>query len=642
MPPGLRDVFLGLVLWILFVIIFENFFSLSGSLILGLLITLLTYIYYFSILKERRKKKTDLEKKVLDKLPVGIVVLNSNQEIVWCNLQFKKIIDRKEFLTGKLGRYLPGLQFRKHSSIQGSLTQEISIKDKIYQVNILPLDSDLRLVFLKDITEQAVFVHKNMVEGMVLGIIQVDNYPEVLESIEEEKKPLVLAEVDKLIGDWAQERDAFLKKFAEDRYLVFLTWEALGQGMDSKFAILDKVRNVTTDQNPITLSMGFGVLGESLIDLGRLATLALELATGRGGDQAVVKSPDKVWFYGGKTQAPEKRTKVKTRVMAHSLQNLILEAKNVIIMGHQEADFDSLGASIGLAAAVEKMGVIPYLVVEEKSEPLERLFEVLGSENLQLNFLFPGEAKRKIDTCNSLLIIVDTHRPGMVPDQELLSLVKKIAVIDHHRRGEEFIDNVSLVYLEPYASSVSELVTELIQYFDFPSEIDKTAATALLAGITVDTKNFIFQAGVRTFESASYLRRLGAEPVQVQKLLKDNLDSIKKKAIIIENCQVLKDKIAVSFYPEPTPEAKIIAAGGADALLNIEGIEVSFVLCPLTNKSIALSARSSGKNNVQVLMEQLGGGGHLTVAGAQLNNVTLAEAREVLMELIEENFSGEE
>lgn len=621
---------------ILTLVVLFNEFSLLTTLVWGILITIFNYYYFFS---QRRKKDKEIHIReiLLEKIPVAIVVIDTNGEINWYNTSFKETIGKKGCLTGKLNSYLPGIQFKKNSQFQEILTPQIAIKDKIFQVQVLPLKGDLRVILLKDITEHTIFIQKNRIEKPAIGIIQIDNYSEVLNTIEEDIRPLLLAELDKLIGDWALEKEAYIKKFTDDKYLLFLTQEALKDGEESKFDLLDKIRNLDVGKIPVTISMGFGVSEESFVELGRLAHLSLELALGRGGDQVVVKSPDKVWFYGGKTQALEKRTKVKARVIAHSLQNMIIEGKTVLIMGHEGADFDSLGSSLGLASAIRKLGKTPYIVVDQKNQSLDKLLTVFGGDNLQELFI-KGQDLKKIDLKNSLLIVVDTHKPSMVVEASLLTEVEKVVIIDHHRRSEEFIENASLIYLESYASSTAELVTEMIQYFSDEFEIDSWAATALLTGITVDTKNFIFQTGVRTFEAASYLRRIGADPIIVQKLLRDDFTKVTKKAVIIENSRILKGHIAVGIYPEAVADSKILAAQGADALLNIDNITASFVICPMEEGGVTISARSTGETNVQLLMEKLGGGGHLTVAGAQLKDINLTEAEKILLKLIEENY----
>ncbi|KJS86977.1 MAG: hypothetical protein JM58_05515 [Peptococcaceae bacterium BICA1-8] len=615
----------------------NDILSWEGVLIWGLIITAGIYSYYLFLIEKGRKDKGNLEKIILEKMPVGIVAIDLNSDISWYNNKFKEIIGRKGFFAGRLNQYLPNLQFKKNTRFQEIVTQQIALKDKIYQVNVLPLNDALRLIFLRDITEHTIYIQKNQVTKPVIGIIQIDNYTEVLEGVEEETKPLLYAEIDKLISDWAMERDAFIRKFADNKYLLFLTEESLKQGEENKFEVLDKMRTLDFGKIPVTISMGFGIQDESLIELGRLAHLSLELALGRGGDQVVVKSPEKVWFYGGKTQALEKRTKVKARVIAHSLRDMILDATNVIIMGHECSDFDSLGSSLGLASAIKQLGKIPYILIDQRNEPFDKLIEVCGKDKFAGTFIRPADIRR-IETDGSLLIVVDTHKPSMVIEPSLLKTVQRIAVIDHHRRSEEFINNANLVYVETYASSASELVTELIQYFGDQLEIDSWAATALLAGITVDTKYFVFQTGVRTFEAASYLRRIGADPVLVQKLLRDDFDKVTKKAIIVENSQIIKGHIALGYYPEPVDDAQVLAAQGADSLLNINGITASFVLCPLLDGGVTISARSTGETNVQALMEKLGGGGHLTVAAVQLKGTDIYSALETLLKLIDENY----
>ncbi|MGI6227431.1 MAG: DHH family phosphoesterase, partial [Peptococcales bacterium] len=525
--------FLGLTILfsVLIAVKFKNTPSWEGALIGGLITIAGFYSYYLYKIEKRKKETVDLEKGILERIPLGIVAIDLNGEICWYNAKFKQITGRRGFLAGKISQYLPNLQFKKNSFYRELMTEQIAIKNKIYQLNIFVLDENLRLIFLGDITEHTIYIQKNQVTKPVIGIIQIDNYAEALEAVGEEVRPLLFAELDKIISDWALEKDAYIRKFTNDKYLVFLTEEYLKQAEENGFEVLDKVRSLDFGKIPVTISMGFGTREDSLIELGRLAHLSLELALGRGGDQVVVKSPEKVWFYGGKSPALEKRTKVKARVIAHSLKEMILEASSVIIMGHESADFDSLGSSLGLASAIRKLGKVPYIIIDPRNESFDKLITVLGKDKFLGTFIRPTDIRR-IETEGALLIVVDTHKPSMVIEPNLLNVVDKIVIIDHHRRSEEFINNASLIYLETYASSASELVTEIIQYLDNQIEIDSWAATALLAGITVDTKNFIFQTGVRTFEAASYLRRVGADPVLVQKLLRDDFAKVTKKAVI--------------------------------------------------------------------------------------------------------------
>lgn len=632
-------VLLGLIILfsLLVAVKFNNGLSWEGALIGALIISAGIYSYYLFLMEERKKGVNNLEKRILEKITIGIVAIDLNGEIIWYNPRFKEITGRRGFLSGKLAQYIPNLQFKKNSNFKEVANQEIAIKGRIYQVNSLILDDNLRLIIMKDITEHTIFIQKNQVTKPVIGIIQIDNYTEALEAIDEEHKPLLYAELDKIISDWALDRDAYIRKFSDDKYLIILTEESLKQAEENKFEILDKVRSMDFGKIPVTISMGFGIQEDSLIELGRLAQLSLELALGRGGDQVVVKNPEKVWFYGGKSQALEKKTKVKARVIAHSLRDMILDARNVIIMGHECADFDSLGSSLGLASAIKKLGKIPYIIIEPRNEAFDKLINVLGKDKFSDIFIYPSDIRR-IETEGILLIVVDTHKPSMVIEPGLLQIAEKIVIIDHHRRSEDFINNPTLIYLETYASSASELVTELIQYLDDKLEIDSWAATALLAGITVDTKNFIFQTGVRTFEAATYLRRVGADPILVQKLLRDDFTKVAKKAIIVENSQIINEHIALGFYPEPEEDAHVLAAQGADNLLNINGITASFVVCPRKDGGVTISARSTGETNVQTLMEKLGGGGHLTVAAAQLKDTDLDTAKKLLIELIKENY----
>jgi c-di-AMP phosphodiesterase-like protein len=352
----------------------------------------------------------------------------------------------------------------------------------------------------------------------------------------------------------------------------------------------------------------------------------LDLALGRGGDQAVLKTPKDLTYYGGKTKAPEKRTKVKARVIAQALRELIAGADKVLVMGHRHADPDSLGAGVGLVKAARDLGRPAYYVLDEVTPAVAKLHSyLLEHESYQDVFLESGAALRQV-TADTLIVIVDTHKPSLVEAPRLLARMRKVVVIDHHRRAEEFIADPTLVYLESYASSTAELVAEILQYLD-EVHVTSLEATALLAGLTVDTKNFAFQTGVRTFEAAAYLRRSGADARLVQSLFQDDLASFLRRAEAIKGAEVLPGGLAVTEVDIPGPEGQLLAAQVANELLNIEEVKASFVVYPYRDGA-AVSARSLGDVNVQVLMEKLGGGGHLTIAGAQLGGLSVAAARE--------------
>ncbi|MGB4667888.1 MAG: DHH family phosphoesterase, partial [bacterium] len=375
-------------------------------------------------------------------------------------------------------------------------------------------------------------------------------------------------------------------------------------------------------------------------ELGSFARAGLDLALGRGGDQVVIRDSDRFHFFGGKTKALEKRTQVKARVIAHALRELMEQATQVMVMSHRVADLDSVGAAAGMVRAARTVGKEAYIVLEDINPAVEKMVAFLQEEgDFQRVFLNEAEALRLVNA-GTLLVVLDTHKPSLVAVPALLERTNKVVVIDHHRRGEEFIAEPLLVYLETYASSASELVTELLQYLGDNVELTFAEATALLAGIAVDTKNFSYQTGVRTFEAAAFLRRSGADQDTIQRFLQDDWATFIKRAEVIKGAEVLYDRVALAMVTQQGERAQLLAAQAADALLTIEGFAASFVIYP-TAEGAAVSARSSGDINVQVMLEELGGGGHMTIAGAQLEGVTLAQARERVLEVIHDYFAEE-
>jgi len=476
---------------------------------------------------------------------------------------------------------------------------------------------------------------------LVLGFLQIDNLEDVVQTREKVDKLLFTAEIERILTEWIQSFSGFWQKYEEDRYFLLLDNSALRQVEEERFNVLDKIRSIDLGNKiPVTISLGIGVGADNLACLSNYAQSALNVALGRGGDQAVVKEGNNLRFYGGKTPTPEKRTRIRARVIAHALRDLIQEAKQVIIMGHKELDLDSVGAAMGLTRVVRSLGKEAYILLDHQNPAIDKLEKYLNSlDKYKDSFVYTEFAVRATDE-QTLLIVVDTHKPSLVIEESLLSLTKKIVVIDHHRQAGELIFEPILVYLEPYASSASELVTEIVEYLDYV-KLEPLEATALLAGITVDTKNFTLQTGVRTFEAASFLRRWGADPVAVREMLKDSLVAFVKRAEVVKNLEILYNSIAIGVYPEVSERAQLVAAQAADTLLNIEGIKASFVLCPYNREGVVISARSLGDINVQVILEKLEGGGHLNVAGAQLKGVDLREAKAKVKEVLEEYWKEE-
>jgi len=573
-----------------------------------------------------------------DEFPLGMALFTPGGNIVRFNNYFSFLAGGQVSPEKKVQDILPGLDLAalQESKEFSSVLQQ---RKKIIYIKSTMINHKNRTHYLlvcEDLTRQVQALRKKEENRPVMAFLQLDNLLEVLRTMREEDKPHLLAVLERTLAEWAANLEGYLRKIGEGRYIIFFTEWGYKQLEKTRFAILDRIREVEPGvQIPLTVSIGVGINEDNISELGRLALNALEVAQERGGDQVVIKSPDKVRFFGGKSISIEKRTKVKARVMADALKELIIQSSQVIMMGHSLADYDSLGAALGIAKAVTDLGKKSWVVIDSYNPNTGRLLDALTKLGLAARVVKAGEAGRKVID-NTLLVVVDTHKPSLLAEPGLLSQVSQIAVIDHHRRGEEFIEEARLVYLESYASSASELVTELLQYFGEQVALGKAEATGLLAGITVDTKNFMVQAGVRTFEAASYLRSLGADPSVVKKLLSDDISTVVKKAGVIKNARILYGRIALGISSDKSHDAQQVAAKTADAMLNIDGVNASFVIWPYED-GVAVSARSNGEINVQTIMEKMGGGGHFTIAAAQVQG-SLEEVEEKLLQILEEEF----
>lgn len=475
---------------------------------------------------------------------------------------------------------------------------------------------------------------KHPAAGLSLAFLQVDDYDEVFHSLPDEQRPLLVAAVDKFLRDWAATVGAYLHKTGRDIYTLLLPTRELEALEEKEFSILDEVRKISVGNHPpVTLSVGAakGVDVEDPARLGQLARQALNLALERGGDQAVVKNPDHTWFYGGRTEVVGKRSQVRARVTATELDRLLRMAKNVVLMGHAGMDFDALGAALGLAEIAGHYGKPAKIVVDRHGGAVERLFSRVAEHDPGL--LCEKEEAIKITSTQTLLLLVDVHRPQMVISPTLLSRAGYIAVIDHHRRGEEFLERANLSYIIPAASSTSELVGELAHYFPEEIHFSPLAATALLAGLVVDTKRFTFGTSSRTFRVAAWLREAGAAPAVIRDLFTDTLEGMLYRARLLQNVEIVNGKYAVAGHEEPFAGAQVAASRAADTLLEISGVSASFVLYPVDD-GVRISARSTGTVNVHRIMEKMGGGGHFTVAAAFLPGSGMDEARGRLLNIL--------
>ncbi|QWU16272.1 c-di-AMP phosphodiesterase, consists of a GGDEF-like and DHH domains [Paenibacillus sophorae] len=585
-----------------------------------------------------------VEGEAIGTLPLGIILYGEDRSVEWNNRYAGSVFARKSLVNEPLQELLPDLvpiagggapakREAGKEGVQKELRAEIKVDERYYQAVVIPSE---RLLYLYEITELIDLRQRYEEEKLALGILLMDNLDEAAQGMDDQQRTSLIAKVTSEITEWAKQFEVYLRRLSSERYMMLLNYRSLQALEESRFVILDEVREMTADLKvPMTLSIGLAFGAESASELGALAQSSLDMALGRGGDQAAVKAGQRLSFYGGKTNAAEKRTRVRARVIAHALRDLIQESDRVIIMGHRNPDIDAVGASIGLLRAAQMYNVEADIVLEGPNPSITRMLEQLRrDEELYSSFITTEQALQMM-TEHTLLIVVDTHKASMTMEPRLVQYASRIVVVDHHRRGEEFINEAVLVYLEPYASSTCELVTELLQYIHEKVKLSTLEATMLLAGITVDTKHFALHTGSRTFEAAGFLRRLGADTILIQRMLKEDLQEYISKAEIIKHARMVYDHIALVVTAPGMKIPQLLIAQTADTLLGMTNVLASFVISERPDGLIGISARSLGRMNVQVVMEKLGGGGHLTNAAVQLEG-TSKEAEARLLEVLAE------
>lgn len=567
---------------------------------------------------------------VLLDLPYGILLYSDQGKVEWHNSYLAELLGHERVLGEKVNALFPSLLAQGKERPD---TVELSFGERTIQAN---LDYEERLIIFMDITEMVSIKERYENERLAVGIVVLDNLEESMQGLDDQQRAALLAKVTSHLTVWASENGVLMKRLSSERQFMVMHTETLYRLEQTRFVILDEIREMTMDNKlPVTLSMGFAAEADSVMELGQLSQASLDIALGRGGDQVAVRAGQRLSFYGGKSNAVEKRTRVRARVIAHALRNFIEQSDAVFIMGHQTPDTDAIGAAIGVLHACRLLGVEAYIVLEESNPSIDRLVAMLKKDELLwARFVSRNEAL-EMATEDSLVVVVDTHKASLVEEPRLLQASTRKVIIDHHRRGEEFISDAVLVYLEPYASSACELVTELLQYIHTRTQLSVLEATCMLAGITVDTKHFTLRTGSRTFDAASFLRRHGADPALVQKMLKEDLDEYIQKAEVIRHTEMLYDHIAIAVTEPGRKFSQLLIAQVADTLLNMTGVLASFVISERPDGNIGISARSLGQINVQVIMERLGGGGHLTNAAVQLP-ITIEEAETKLKQVLAE------
>ncbi|MFR5682821.1 MAG: DHH family phosphoesterase, partial [Clostridia bacterium] len=529
------------------------------------------------------------------------------------------------------------------------ITRDITIDDKTYRVlgeyvkskqneKKKQVEYMLMLYFL-DMTKYVELLENYQGSQTCVGIMMVDNYEELMQRIPNEERPGIIAQIEKTIYDWSKDTQGLMIKSDRDTFVYVFDQKYLKQMEEEKFHILDAIKEIHMPEKiQATLSIAVSTEGDSNYEKYKSALASADIVLGRGGDQAVVRNNGKYQFFGGRAQEVEKRTKVKARIVSNALEELMTDAKNVLIMGHTNGDIDSMGASMGIYRLARTLDKEAYIVNNTTGISLDSFMETAKKEKeYQDAIIDKSEALAKVSP-DTLLIIVDTHKRNYVEVPELLEETSKIVVIDHHRRAADYIEEAMLTFHEVYASSASELVTELLQYSEKEIKLSELEAESLYAGIMVDTKNFTFKTGVRTFEAAAYLRRCGVDIIKVKKWFQSDLETYNKIAEIVNKTEIVNETIGISIYDEEDKDANIICAKAADELLTISDITASFVIGKLGDK-VCISGRSIGDINVQVILEKLGGGGHITLAGAQVEGMDTNEVKQELINRINEYFS---
>ncbi len=578
-----------------------------------------------------------VQKRLLDEFEIPYALLDYNSKILWMNETFSRITEKDKDYHKSITTIFPSITRELLDREEHNDSIQVKWKERIYRVSVgkmyfdAPEDGNSLIeveeasqflipFYLFDETELHQHIQENREQQLVSALIYIDNYEEALESIEEVKRSLLVALVDRKVSKYFSERDSIIKKIEKDKYFVAFKQKYLEELTEDKFSILEDVKTIKVgNEMAVTLSIGVGVSGNSYNQKYEYSRMAIDLALGRGGDQVVVKEGEKISYFGGKSRQVEKMTRVKARVKAHALREIFESREEVFIMGHSISDMDAFGAAIGIYCAAQVLGKKAHIVLDDVTSSLRPMKECFGEDKgYPADMFVRSERALELVNYRSVVVVVDTNRPNYTECPELLTRTRTIVVFDHHRQSREVIDNAVLSYIETYASSTCEMVAEVLQYFNENIHLKPNEADSIYAGILIDTNNFMTKTGVRTFEAAAYLRRCGAEVTRVRKLLRDDMAAYKARAEAVRHAEVYRKAFAISICPaNPDVESPTIAgAQAANELLNIVGIKASFVLTEYNGK-IYISSRSIDEINVQLIMERLGGGGHLNVAGAQ-------------------------
>ncbi len=604
-----------------------------------------------------------IQKRLLRELEVPYALLDDTGKIIWTNGAFEEMVHQPKGYNKSIMSLFPTITREK-------LPDDLDLEEAQYDLNFEDREyiAKFKKISLREMAEHSDMIDANGYDGyliavhffdetalhialrevddqsLAVGMIYLDNYEEALESVEEVRRSLLIALIDRKVNKYISAIDGITKKLEKDKYLVILRKKAITQLQEARFDILEDVKTVNIgNEMSVTMSIGVGLDGLSYAQNYEFARNAIDLALGRGGDQAVVKSPESIIYYGGKSQQVEKNTRVKARVKAHALREIITTRDKVLVMGHRMADVDSFGAAVGIYRVAQALGRKAHIVLNDVTtsvQPLVDLFK--NNPEYDADMIIGGQQAIELAGNNVVLVVVDVNKPSITECPDLLRFCKSVVVLDHHRQGTETIENATLSYVEPYASSASEMVSEILQYTYDNIKIRTEEADCLYSGIMIDTNNFMSKAGVRTFEAAAFLRRNGADVTRVRKLFRENAAEYKAKADAVSQAEIYKQCFAISVCTnEDLQSPAIVGAQAANELLNIRGIKASFVLTDYQGK-IYISARSIDEVNVQLIMERMGGGGHMSIAACQLEGTGLIEAIGILKHVIDEMLEGGE
>ncbi|MCI7812088.1 MAG: DHH family phosphoesterase [Lachnospiraceae bacterium] len=596
-----------------------------------------------------------VQKSILQEFVIPYAILDVDGNMLWMNEAFGKVVGKDASYRRNIVALIPHINRNvlpkkdeeKEVEIQigeadfAARMQWISMETMMEDIQIVDIPrgkNAMIAVYLFDKTEIHRYIRENQEQRLVAGLIYIDNYDEALESIDEGRRSLMAALIERKINKYMTNMDGIVKKLEKDKYFVIFQQKRLHELEQNRFSLLEEVKTVNIgNEMKVTLSIGIGLNGNSYLQNYEFARVAIELALGRGGDQAVIKENDQISYYGGKSQQVEKSTRVKARVKAQALREFIGSKENVVVMGHKNTDIDSFGASVGIYRAAKLMDKKAHIVLGDITasiRPWVNMF--INNKDYDEDMFVNHEEAMELVSENSVVVVVDTNRPKMTECEQLLRQTKTIVVLDHHRQSSDVIQNAVLSYIEPYASSACEMVAEVLQYFADGIKLKATEADCIYAGMIIDTNNFVTKTGVRTFEAAAFLRRCGADVTRVRKMFRNDMQSYKARAEAVRMAEVFENAYAISICPSENLESPtIVGAQAANELLNIIGIKASFVITEYNNR-IYISARAIDEVNVQIIMERLGGGGHMNIAGAQLDGVTSEEAKEEIKRVISE------